>query len=234
MSIVAIEGADAAGKATQAKILAERLNASQFAFPSYETTAGQAILGNLTDKWKAVRYQKRRNALDERGGSHEDFATDDKLNAIALQSLMLTNRMERGAEMRAAASKGNIVLDRYDASAMVYGSLDGLDPAWLEMTNAQLPVRPNLYILLDITVDYSFSRRPDRRDRYEKDRVFMEKVRIAYLKLFAEQQEKRLRWLQDGGQSNLPHARWCIVDGTAPIEEVSAKIWDICVESGMC
>jgi thymidylate kinase len=93
-------------------------------------------------------------------------------------------------DLKAAAARGHVVLDRFEIDALVYGALDGLEPAWLEGINAQLPVKPDLYILLDVPVDEGFERRPQRRDRYERDVKRMEDVRVAYLKLFTQRQDE--------------------------------------------
>lgn len=95
--IVCIEGIDASGKATQAKRLARRLastpgrKAELFSFPDYGTPAGRAILGHLKRHWKAMADASTDGPVDE-------IATD----AMVLQSLMTTNRLERGADLRRA------------------------------------------------------------------------------------------------------------------------------------
>jgi dTMP kinase len=209
--IVAVCGGDAVGKATQTQIVAEKLDAVLFSFPDYSTTAGKAILSNLKKAWTAA---------EKTGDFDMPWAEEEKLNALVLQSLMLTNRMERMPEIKAAIRDGrHIVFDRFDASAMVYGSLDGLSIEWLETTNAQLPVRPDLYILLDAPVEVGFARRPERRDRYESDREFLEKVRVRYLELFAERQAMHAAT----GEG----ARWVTVDATQTIEEVAADVWKL-------
>jgi dTMP kinase len=211
--IICIEGGDAAGKATQSRRLARALNAELFTFPDYATPAGKAILGNLKRDWNVGEYAGagvlHHSALEPR--------RHDLLNAMVLQALMATNRLERGADLRTAAARGHVVLDRYDASGIVYGGLDGLDPAWVAGVNAQLPVRPDLYILIDVPVDEGFRRRPERRDRYEADREYLERVRIAYLRLFKERQAARTV----GGP---PGARWRVVDGLGTEDEVAARI----------
>lgn len=181
MSVICIEGGDAAGKATQSKILADSLGAKLFSFPDYTTPAGKAILGHLTEKWTVSEPWS--DASKEQVLASAELAAVD---ALALQSLMLTNRMERSAEMLAAKREGHVVLDRYIPSTLVYGGYDGLDVAWLERVNAQLPVQPDLYILLDAPVEEGMRRRPERRDRYERDRKRMEHVREAYCALFME------------------------------------------------
>ena len=183
--IVVLTGGDASGKATQSRILAERLGAALFTFPDYSTTIGKAILGNLKGEWYVT------SGWDETDSGGDSYIRREAYtNALALQSLMNTNRIERTADLKAAALRGHVICDRYDVDALVYGALDGLEPAWLEGINAQLPVKPDLYILLDVPVDEGFKRRPARRDRYERDVKRMEDVRVAYLKLFTQRQEE--------------------------------------------
>lgn len=223
--IICIEGGDASGKATQSKILADRLGCPRFTFPDYETPAGKAILGNLKNEWAGASWHAY-------SGTHR---LDKQTNALVLQSLMATNRLERGAELREAARAGHVVLDRYDASAMVYGGLDGLDPAWIAAVNAQLPVRPDLYLLVDVPVDEGFRRRPERRDRYEKDRSYLERVREGYLRLFAERQAARSREMRaySGAPPLGTPARWVTIDGLGAVETVAERIWNACVQAGV-
>jgi thymidylate kinase len=199
--IVVLTGGDASGKATQSKILAERLGATLFAFPDYSTPTGKAILGNLTGSWEVHR--------DSNADHHECCYKVPEVNALVLQSLMNTNRIERTVDLKAAASRGHVVLDRFDVDGLVYGTLDGLDPAWLEQLNEQLPVKPDLYVLLDVPVEEGFKRRPERRDRYERDAKRMEAVSAAYVKLFRD----REKW-----------GNWRIVDGVGSVEEVAERV----------
>ena len=214
--IICIEGGDACGKATQAKILADRLQARLFSFPAYETLTGDAIRGNLAggyEGWQAMSYRDHAGRTFEAAdaASIMGWRESKRMNALVLQSLMLVNRMELGAELRGAARQGPVVIDRYDASSLVYGKVDGIDPAWIQRVNEQLPVRPDLYILLDVPVEESFRRRPERRDRYEKDRPFMAKIRAEYLELF------KTRGAQNAG--------WITIDATGELEDVSSRIW---------
>jgi thymidylate kinase len=224
--IVCLCGGDAVGKNTQSKLLAAQLKAAHFAFPNYETPAGKAVLSNLKGEW-----------IVERGDSFGGDIEPTDINALVLQSLMLVNRMEMGAELRAAAAKGHVVLDRFSASSTVYGSLDGLDPVWIEKVNAELPVQPDVFVLLDAPVEEGFKRRPERRDRYEKDAEFLGKVRTEYLRLF---QEKKAEWqefrVDIGGTDDalertmlkvrfVAMPRWEIVDAVGTVEEVQQRIW---------
>jgi dTMP kinase len=211
--IVCIEGGDATGKATQSKILAARLNAKLFSFPDYMTTAGQAILSNLKRSWYVIGDYGPTSLLREEKGT----------NALALQSLMLMNRLEKGAELAEAARQGHVVLDRYDVSSVVYGSIDGLPVDWITRVNAQLQVKPDVYILLDAPVEESFKRRPERRDRYETDREFLEKVRRAYVKLFEHEIEGQPTHV-DAFSPDIHWRRWNIVDAVGTIDEVAERV----------
>lgn len=182
--IIAVESIDAGGKQTQTKLLAEYLEGVRIAFPCYETPVGQAIFNNLTDHWKA---------------------TDKLENAYVLQCMMTANRLELVTKIEFYQKSGvSIVFDRYVISALVYGKLDGLPVEWIERIQAQLP-QPDINILIDITVEESFKRRPERRDRYESDKEFLYKVRQEYLNLFKER-------------------GYHIVDGIGTVEEVHERI----------
>ncbi len=197
--IVAIEGGDGTGKQTQSKILAERLGGKLFSFPAYDTISGRAILGHLTEKWSA----KSPWTGDKPAIADKEVK---ELNALLLQSLMLTNRMELAAEIRAAHAFRHVVLDRYSASSFVYGKVDGLDTEFLERANAELSVQPTVQILLDAPVEESWKRRPERRDRYETNREFAEKVRRGYI-----------AWFETKG--------WYIVNALGTVEEVAERVW---------
>ena len=220
--IVVLTGGDASGKATQSKILAERLGAALFAFPDYGSTVGKAILGNLKDNWYVT------NGWGETDSGGDPYIRKDlRTNALVLQSLMNTNRIERMGDLIAARDRGHVVLDRFDVDALVYGTLDGLEPAWLEGINAMLPVRPDLYILIDVPVEEGFRRRPERRDRYESDRKRMEDVRVAYLKLFAEGQARRVKDQERAMARygvDVREPTWRVVDGTGSIEDVAERV----------
>lgn len=194
--LIVIEGGDAAGKQTHTRLLAAKLGAARFAFPDYETPAGRVILSFLKEELLCV------------SGDGEIPPT---VNAMVLQALMLTNRMERVADICDTLRHGDVVLDRYSASAQVYGALDGLEPDWLETIQTMLPP-PDLWLLIDLPIDEGFKRRPERRDRYEKNRDLMQQVRESYLALWSRMS------LEEPG-------RWKVIDGMGTKEEVADRIW---------
>lgn len=190
--IIALEGIDASGKETQSQMLVDRLRkaglkADRFDFPRYESPMGQQIHGLLTGQWEI-----------------EDPTT----RALVLQAMMTGNRYEHYDYLRAWADDPNavLVLDRYYASGVVYGSCDGIDRSLLLQMHRALP-QPDIWILVDIPAEESVRRRPNRQDEYEAREGFMHKVRDAYLELFA--------W---GGI-------WKIVDGMGTSDEIHERIW---------
>lgn len=199
--IVVIEGMDASGKQTQSKRLAEALKATRFSFPNYSSTTGRAIEAHLKKQWVAQ--------------GTPGFGVHELLDPMVFQCLQTVNRLELLPEIIAANQRGHIVFDRYFQSAMVYGALDGLDRDWLQIVQ-RAPMPPaDLNILIDIPVEVGFKRRPERRDRYEANRDYLEKVRTEYLRLFSEQIDRDLS------------LSWHIVDGFASEDEVFADLWRI-------
>jgi thymidylate kinase len=208
--IIAVEGIDASGKNTQTKLLADRLHGEVIAFPDYTTTAGDAILGNLKGEWSArISIGMEPQCLDEQNRlSKVREQAESQLNAMVLQSLMTINRIElmpRVGELR--MRNKHVVFDRYYGSALVYGGLDGLEEEWIARIQAPLP-EPDAWVLIDIPPEESVRRRPERRDRYEKQPGLMGRVRQSYLSLFKRQ-----------------GAHWHVVDGLGTVEEVHERVW---------
>lgn len=254
--IFTLEGIDASGKATQAKMLTEALNkdyvTTAFDFPRYQTRTGKAILGLLTGKWgistsairkvfhidvgdlppeKATEYltkvregwrsgedrfmtdMSKHVRLDIEEPTSEEKAEADEIRALVLQSLMTTNRLEV-FNLLAQHWKDpqlHLVLDRYFASGIVYGTADGIPQEYLFGIHKALPPS-DLWIFIDIPPEESRRRRPERRDEYEKRAGFMEKVRDGYMELF---------------RVAIPHkpgGKWVVVDGLGTAEEVHQRI----------
>ena len=163
--LIAIEGIDGSGKSTQTAVLAQMLpNAKVTKFPNYESPTGKLILHHL-----------------KTGGN---FELSKQENAVDLQSLMTINRFEMLETIKKGLEDGPVILDRYFASGLVYGLYDGLEPYWLAEIHKTLPA-PDLYVLLNVTVDNSFRRRPNRDDVYEADKKRLAFVRAAYIDFWA-------------------------------------------------
>jgi dTMP kinase len=196
--IVCLEGIDACGKATHAKLLARRLDARVISFPDYESLSGRLIRQHLQREWVAM-YDT---------DPIRDRSQDGRLlDAMAFQSLMLTNRMELAPDIhRSRIYNRHLVLDRYWPSGVVYGGADGIDVEWLLQIHKYLPQATH-YVLLDIEPRVSAERRPERRDRYELQPGLMEDVASRYRELWNEMKRVHM-------------SRWYLLDANESIQDV--------------
>jgi dTMP kinase len=178
--IIAIEGIDGAGKATQTSMLAESLQArglgcETYAFPSYnENVAGQ-LLAELT------------------AGKRGDFANADPRLASLPYSV---DRFESSGKIREALAAGKIVIcDRFSGSNQIHqgGKLKIEEEriAYLEWLDLIEHVklgnpRPDLVIYLKAPVEVSLKLLAQKRaakstevgdgemDQVEKDRAYLD------------------------------------------------------------
>jgi len=174
--LIALEGIDKSGKETQTKLLKAWLESLGYkvetiAFPDYSTPIGKEI--------KAFLDGSRSFTVEVR------------------QLLYVANRWERKDDIERWINEGKIVIaDRYIPSGIAYGLANGLPLDWLLCLEEGLP-KANLVIVMDITVDTSFKRMGREKDRYERNRAFLERVRDSYLKL-----SKKFNWhVIDGERS---------------------------------
>jgi dTMP kinase len=157
--LIAFEGLDQSGKATQARMLRTRL-AHDYArvrlvsFPDYETPIGKEIARALAGE--------------------RDFGPD------TMQLLYIANRFEYKPRVDLWLSAGDVVIcDRYRASSIAYGEAQGLDPAWLDDAQRPLP-RPAVTVFLDIPPEAGEKRKTDNRDVFERDLALLGRVRESY------------------------------------------------------
>lgn len=160
--IIVVEGFDQAGKKTQSKLLAKFLKTRNikskiFSFPDYSTPIGKEIRRYL--------------------GGKRSFPPQ------VIHCLLAANRWEKAKEIQDALSEKNVVImNRYYQSNLVYGTVNGLDMAWLENLDDGLP-KEDIVILLDVNVTDSFSRKKERRDKFEENMEFAQKIAGTYRKL---------------------------------------------------
>ena len=163
--IIVVEGFDQAGKMTQSKLLAKFLKTKNmkskiFSFPDYRTPIGKEI---------------RRYLNGNRLFPHQ-----------VIHCLLAANRWEKAGEISDALSENNVVImNRYYQSNLVYGTVNGLDMKWLQNLDSGLP-KEDLVILLDVDPDDSFSRKKERRDKFEENIEFAQKITKTYRKLAKE------------------------------------------------
>lgn len=174
--IIVIEGGDQAGKKTQSELLVKTLKKNKiktklFSFPDYSTPIGNSIENYLKGKIK--------------------------LSTKMIHILLAFNRREKLAEILKAEEKYSvIVMNRYYQSNLVYGLVNGLKLDWLESLDKDLP-KADLVIILDTTQSDSFNRKKTKRDQFEKNKKFYQKVLKTYQIL-----AKKKKWkLVDASQS---------------------------------
>lgn len=166
--IIVIEGGDQAGKRTQTAMLAQALKkngikTATFSFPDYATPVGKEIRRYLDGK---RRFPPQ-----------------------VIHCLLAANRWEKLPEIRRAQERSSVlIMNRYYQSNIVYGLVNGMDGSWLENLDRGLP-KADLVILLDITRRESFDRKKSGRDRFEKDKEFLNRVTSTYRRV-----AKKRRW----------------------------------------
>ena len=164
--LIVCEGADASGKSTQARRLAERLGAD-LTFQFGATAIGAAIRSILLDP------------------AHTEL--DDRAEAL----LVIADKAQHVAEIVGPAlERGEtVVSDRFTASTSAYqGYGRGLDLAGLDamMRFATHGIEPDLTVLLDVPWSVARIRLGDQMDRIEGAGAdFHTRVRDGYLAMAA-------------------------------------------------
>lgn len=224
MPLIALEGGDGVGKATQSKRLVDELRkvgypVFLYSFPRYDTDVGRALRRHLHGDTVLAVAKRQEDEHDEDcdGRSHDLTkclcdangllkSIDDPL---AFQSMMLADKCDASSQMRGDLNRGAfVVCDRWVASSLVYGASDGLDHGWLERIHSPLP-QADVTFYLKVSEEVAIGRRPVLRDRYEKDRGKQQIVAHNYDEL------ARTR------------PGWFIIDGSRSVEEVGYAIWAI-------
>ena len=159
--LISIEGIDASGKTTQARLLAEKLASLGIdVLLSSEPTKGP--IGTLIKE--LLRGEKRPSPVIE-------------AVLFALDRFWHVEQV-----VRPALEEGKIVvLDRYYHSSLAYQGSAGLDMAWLRAINSFAP-RPDLAIYIDVRPEEALKR--IGRPRTVLERVSVQvAVRQVYLSL---------------------------------------------------
>lgn len=199
--LIAIEGLDASGKNTQAKRLAWRLNGIVFAFPRYDALPlGPVIRAHLLGQVALRKWDK----------DGADLYPIHAADATMFQSLMLADKCDASVEIRKMLADGrHVVCDRWIPSSRCYGRGDRIDPGWLDRMHALLP-QADINIFINVSPEEALRRRPEARDRYERDRQKQALVRRNYEHLWAEHKGD---------------PRWAVIDGEADVDTVEEHVW---------
>ncbi len=184
--LVVLEGADACGKGTQAKLLLENLrsegyNVALFSFPHYETATGQKVAAYLRGEMPGITLRDKSRLYAE-------------------------NRAEDREKLIFALRNNDFVIcNRYAQSEMAYGSasLRGKERkkylAWLEDLEFKKLKLPQADVVIFFDVPPLISQKlllkkqtgreylaGRKKDIHEADLAFQKKVRRSYLRLAKE------------------------------------------------
>ncbi len=202
-TLIVLEGLDASGKRTQARMLAAELKrrgkkVRLLSFPAYGTPYGKLVEMYLSGKM----------------GGREGIPPKTAATLFALDRLQFRGRIE---EMLAGGTA--VVADRYVESNLYQAARvpDGkrkLFIAWLEKLEEGMPAA-GIVVVLDVPVGASrtlLRKRGRREDVNEKDAEYLGKVRKVYLS-----EAKRRGWKVIN-----------CVDGKGRLKakaEIAAEIW---------
>ena len=192
---ITFEGGEGCGKSVQAKALFRRL--SQLATPALLThEPGGTPFGKKLGRWLK-------------------WAQDADISPLTELMLFNASRAQLVTEViQPNLKSGKVVIsDRYADSTTAYqGYGRGLDLAMVKATNnvATQELKPDLTILLDISVDEGLARKmAKKQDRFEQEALaFHRRVREGYLKLAAGEPE-----------------RWLVVDASQSKDRIADIIW---------
>ena len=164
MRIIAIEGLDKSGKATQSKLLTDYLKSLglkvvQSEFHRYDTPTGELIRQWLCKEWDVDQH------------TIELIMTADK----QAQQKWFYELKNQGVDF--------LILDRYMASQQVYSEANGISPEWTAELQSYMWI-PDIEIFIDIPAEESMSRKGKHNngenDRYESDLSMLQNVRALY------------------------------------------------------
>lgn len=177
---IVIEGTDSSGKATQTKLLIEKLEkigkkVKKLDFPAYNTAFGEMV----------ARYLRG------------EFGTIDELEVEVPALLYAIDRYQFKNEMFADLKKGNILIaNRYLQSNIGFqgAKFESNEKKefinWIKKVEGRLP-QANLIIFLDMPTEAALSLLENREDKdylkgkkkdiHEENKTYQEKVRETYL-----------------------------------------------------
>lgn len=198
--LISFEGPEGSGKTTQIGLLAKRLEEMRREVVVTREPGGTAI-------GEEIRHLLKHHA------SGESMQPETELLLFAASRAQLVREVIAPALRRGAV----IVSDRYLDSTTVYqGVARSLSPDPVSQINqfAVGDVLPSLTYVIDVPPETSFARIrhrvSDLPDRMERENIdFYHKIRQGYL-LLAQSLPDRFR----------------VVDGTRPVDDVAARIWE--------
>jgi dTMP kinase len=163
-AFICIEGLDASGKTTQARLLVEELRRRGFE-AEYTTEPSRGKIGEFIRTYILQR--------------------DKRVPSVVEALLFAVDRADHVERKIKPALQGKIVIsDRYVYSSLAYQGAAGLDLKWIEEIN-RLAIPPDLAIYIDVPPEVVVKRIKRKKSVMERLRV-QEKVREVYMKFVKE------------------------------------------------
>ena len=191
---ITFEGGEGSGKSVQARALYKRLSQSAIsALLTHEP--GGTPCGNTIGRWLK-------------------WAEAQDISPLTELLLFNASRAQLVSEViRPNLKNGMVVIcDRYADSTTAYQSYGrGLDLRMVKSVNntATGGLKPDLTILLNISVEEGLARKRGKQDRFERENIaFHKRVREGYLKLAA----------------NAPE-HWLVIDASQSRAKIAKLIW---------
>ncbi|MFZ1987863.1 MAG: deoxynucleoside kinase [Minisyncoccia bacterium] len=214
---IVLDGNDGSGKATQTKLLSERLSkenilAEKMDFPRYEQNFFGAFVGECL------------------AGHHGDFLHLDPKIASTLYAL---DRLESTPAIREALAKGKVVIaDRFTSSNQIHQGGKILNEteridflAWLDrMEHEVLDIpRPTHIVYLRVPVEVSLRLLSEKRAK-KNPHLALEKDTVEEDRTYLEKSHETANWLA----AHQPN--WSIIDcmgkeGLRTPQEIHEDIW---------
>lgn len=162
---IVIHGANNLGKSTQAKLLAEKMNAE-----GYKTEYLKYPIYNILPSGKIINdYLRNSNPF--------------KLTPREAQTIYTLNRTQYEPILKDKLKQGiNIVAEDYTGTGLAWGIGAGVDEDYLKLINSHL-LKEDYTILLD---GERFKESTENGHKHETDEELWQKVRQAHLKLSQE------------------------------------------------
>ncbi|MEM2935608.1 MAG: dTMP kinase [Candidatus Bathyarchaeia archaeon] len=159
---ICIEGLDASGKTTQARLLVEELNRRGFE-AVYTTEPSRGEIGRFIRRWVLQR--------------------EGRVPSVVEALLFAVDRIDHvEREIKPALKEGKIVVsDRYVYSSLAYQGAAGLDLDWIREIN-RLALTPDLAIYIDVPPETVFER-IRRKKTVMEDLQTQRRVREVYMSL---------------------------------------------------
>lgn len=194
--LIALEGIDGSGKATQIARL----------------TAYLKIKGR---RCKVVPYPDMHGPLGQTLGEvihgHLDLNAEGQF-FIFLADILRDQAMPEGRLHEELKAHDVVILDRYCASTIAYQKCKGMDGKAAErIVAASKPLAPDLMILLDLPADVGMKRKHSQKepDEFERDAAFQARVRKEFLALARKKAIAK---------------RWAVVDAAGTPEQVAEQV----------